>query len=349
MSLRSAQRTEPQWQWPEFATEPTAEAATNRSQRQSKGTDNTQTQPRAQEPSEEDPSSSASSGSSRYYPSRTCRICLEVVHPTFQPVSEDLPDFLQSTPRVTYESSDPELGRLIKPCKCKGSSRYVHEGCLNAWRHADAAFSERNYWQCPTCGFQYRLERMRWGRWITSTATQLALTGVILLLAMFLLGFVADPIINLYIDPFNTILSRLYDPDAAEKIIHLDEGAPERTTWPEHFFKGLASLGVLSFVKVIFALSPWQWWNLRNSNLVGGGRRPAATGRDRAAQVGWVVLLIGVMTFLWTVYKGIRAWSRKMLEKAGDRVLDVPLEDDDEPEDTLHADSREVPTSKKED
>ncbi|EEH11683.1 RING finger domain-containing protein [Histoplasma capsulatum G186AR] len=166
---------------------------------------------------------------------------------------------------------------------------------------------------------------------------------------MFLLGFVADPIINLYIDPFNTILSRLYDPDAAEKIIHLDEGAPERTTWPEHFFKGLASLGVLSFVKVIFALSPWQWWNLRNSNLVGGGRRPAATGRDRAAQVGWVVLLIGVMTFLWTVYKGIRAWSRKMLEKAGDRVLDVPLEDDDEPEDTLHADSREVPTSKKED
>ncbi|PGH29438.1 hypothetical protein GX50_07818 [[Emmonsia] crescens] len=347
MSLHSAPRTESQWQWPEHATEPAAEA-TGSSQRQSNGPETGRTQRQGQEQDEDEPAPTASSNSSRYYPSRTCRICLETVPPTFQPASENLPDFLQSTPRVTYESSDPELGRLIRPCKCKGSSRYVHEGCLNAWRHADPAYSDRNFWQCPTCGFQYRLERMRWGRWITSTATQLVLTAVILLLAMFLLGFIADPIINLYIDPFDTILSRLYDPDATEKIFYPEEDVPGTTTWTEHFFKGLASLGVLSFVKVIFALSPWQWWNLRNSGLV-GGRRPAATGRDRAASVSWIVLLIGVVTFLWAVYKGVRAWSRKMLEKAGDHVLDVPLEDDDEPGDPAHAGSREPSTSKKED
>ncbi|EEQ87422.1 hypothetical protein RJZ56_006120 [Blastomyces dermatitidis] len=348
MSFHSARRTDPLWQWPEPATESAAEA-TSSSRQQSKEPIKSQTQPRSQEAAEGEPTSFASSSSSRYYPSRTCRICLETVPPTFQPASENLPEFLQSTPRVTYESSDPELGRLIRPCKCKGSSRYVHEGCLNSWRHADPAYSDRNYWQCPTCGFQYRLERMRWGRWITSTATQLALTAVILLLAMFLLGFVADPIINLYIDPFDTILSRLYDPDDTEKLIYPEEDVPVTTTWAEHFFKGLASLGVLSFVKVIFALSPWQWWNLRNSGLVGGGRRPAATGRDRVASVSWIVLLIGVLTFLWTVYKGVRAWSRKVLQKAGDRVLDVPLEDDDEPKDTAYAGAQEPLTSKKED
>ncbi|OAX79744.1 hypothetical protein ACJ72_05932 [Emergomyces africanus] len=348
MSLHSApRRTEPQWQWPEPAPEPPTEA-TSIPRQQSNGSETGPIPRQGWEEGAQEPAQSASSSSPRYYPSRTCRICLETVPPTFEPASENLPDFLQSTPRVTYESSDPELGRLIRPCKCKGSSRYVHEGCLNSWRHADPAYSDRNYWQCPTCDFQYRLERMRWGRWITSTATQLVLTAVILLIAMFLLGFVADPIINLYIDPFDTILSRLYDPDATEKVFFPEEDVPATTTWTEHFFKGLASLGVLSFVKVIFALSPWQWWNLRNSGLVGGGRRPAATGRDRAASVSWIVLLIGVVTFLWAVYKGVRAWSRKVLEKAGDRVLDVPLDDDDELQDTTHASSHEPSNSKKE-
>lgn len=32
---------------------------------------------------------------------------------------------------------------------------------------------------------------------------------------------------------------------------------------------------------------------------------------------------------LQAVYKGVRAWSRRTLEKAGERVMDVPLPDDD--------------------
>ncbi|EEH35747.1 RING finger domain-containing protein [Paracoccidioides lutzii Pb01] len=352
MSLPSGPKAEPQWQSPENTFSRTAESGTEpasgltSSSRRKSSVPET---PQSQNWVGEAPSPSPSASSSRHYPPRTCRICLETVFPTFEPVSENLPDFLQAAPRVTYESADPELGRLIRPCKCKGSSRYVHEGCLNMWRHADPAYSDRNYWQCPTCGFQYRLERMRWGRWITSTPTQLVLTVAILLLAMFVLGFVADPIIKFYIDPFDTIFSRFYDSDEGDNIFYPEEVEDVRETWTEHFFKGLASLGVLSFVKVLFALSPWQWWNLRNSGLVGGARRPAATGRDRAASVSWIVLLIGVITFLWGVYKGVRTWSRKVLEKAGDRVLDVPLENDDEPTATAHTPPQELLTSKKED
>lgn len=103
----------------------------------------------------------------RHWCPRTCRICLEVVQPNFNwpENAENLPNAYQSKPTVTYDSED---GRLIRPCKCKGSSKYVHEGCLQRWRHADPGYGRRNYWQCPTCGFQYQLERLRWGRWISS-------------------------------------------------------------------------------------------------------------------------------------------------------------------------------------
>ena len=226
---------------------------------------------------------------------RTCRICLETVQPTYHQPSENIPGILQPDPTVTYDSEDPASGRLLRPCKCKGSSKYVHEGCLQQWRHADPGYGKRNYWQCPTCGFRYRLQRMTWGRWISSTTSQIVLTVSIFLLAIFLFGFVADPIINLYLDPYSTISSAGKLGAKLEPIL-TDDGV---TSWTEHFLKGLASLGLLSFVKFLFALSPWQWWNLRSSGIMSGGGRAGNTGRDRLQNISWVVVLIGVGTFLW--------------------------------------------------
>jgi len=235
------------------------------------------------------------------WPPRTCRICLETVMPTFHMPTESLPGILQPSPSVTYDSTDPESGRLLRPCKCKGSSKYVHEGCLQAWRHADPGYAKRNYWHCPTCGFQYRLERMNWGRWISSTTTQVVLTITILFLTMFIMGFVADPIINIYLDPYS-FLSSASISNLGSKLepILTDEDAP---TWTEHFIKGLASLGLLSFVKVIFALSPWQWWNLRSSGILNSSGRAGANGRDRLASISWIMVLVGVGTFLWVSLK----------------------------------------------
>jgi len=65
----------------------------------------------------------------RHYPPRTCRICLEEVQPSFEPM-EGVASMFNPAPRVTYVSSDPASGRLIRPCKCRGSQAYVHEGCL---------------------------------------------------------------------------------------------------------------------------------------------------------------------------------------------------------------------------
>lgn len=213
-------------------------------------------------------------GSQQSYPPRVCRICLETVLPTFQPS-----EFLHKA-RVVYESEDPESGRLLRPCKCKGSSRYVHEGCLQTWRHADPRYGARNYWECPTCHFQYRLERLTWARWISSAVSQITLTLAILLMTIFILGFVADPIIDLALGP---VVDDMY--------LELEEDA----SWPEHFVKGFVALGFASFFKAIFTLSPFHW-NFRGSGVVNSGR---STGRNRLGNLTWVMIIFGIGTFLW--------------------------------------------------
>ncbi|KAK1913554.1 hypothetical protein P3342_005491 [Pyrenophora teres f. teres] len=204
---------------------------------------------------------------------------------------------------------------------CKGSSKYVHEACLQAWRHADPSYGRRNYWQCPTCGFKYRLARLGAGRFIGSAAAQIGLTALILISVIFVLGFVADPIINLYLDPWS-FLSPWSGLSGSDYAYYYED---ESSTWYEHFAKGFASMGVLGFLKVLLA-SPLSYFR------IGGGGRGRTTGRDRYEQVSWIIILIGVGTFLAAIYKGVRVWSRRTLERAGERVMDVQGDNDDEDE-----------------
>ncbi|KAF2829877.1 hypothetical protein CC86DRAFT_317218 [Ophiobolus disseminans] len=301
------------WSWPEDLPkneppQPEPATASPSSQQQRSST------------SSGDPPSSGTGTRSRrkHWPPRQCRICLETVQPTFNTASDNIPAFLQS-PSVAYQD---EGGRLIRPCMCKGSSKYVHDACLQAWRHADPGYGRRNYWQCPTCGFKYRLARLGAGRFIGSLAAQIALTGIILFMFIFVLGFVADPIIGLYVDPWS------YMPwnSRARPIYGYDDVDDEPSTWYEHFAKGFASMGVLGFLKVLVA-SPFSYFRIG-----GGGGRRATTGRDRVEQVSWIIIVIGVATFLTAVYKGVRAWSRRTLERAGERVMDVQNDDDDDDE-----------------
>ncbi|RDW83702.1 E3 ubiquitin-protein ligase MARCH [Aspergillus mulundensis] len=261
-------------------------------------------------------SGATSESPKRHYPDRLCRICLESVPPTYVPPSEHVPGFLQRGPQVVYLSEDPELGRLLKPCKCKGSSRYVHEGCLQTWRLS--SHDNARFYNCPTCGFRYRLERLTWSRWINSTLSQVALTTLVLMLTIFLLGFIADPIINFYIDPVETV----YYGDFWEGS---SLAGTKKPTWVEHFLKGMTSLGLLGFIQALWGLAPW--YSVRSSAIARGRGN---TGRDRMSSIRWLVVVIGIASFFWAVYKGVRAWSRLALDKASGRVIDVPSPDDEE-------------------
>ena len=121
------------------------------------------------------------------------------------------------------------------------------------------------------------------------------LTVGIFVLTLFAMGFVADPIINIYAEPYSVFTA---PKSLGTKIgpVFSDEESPG---WGEHFVKGLASLGLLGFVKVLVSLSPWHWLNVRGSGIRGGRASSGNAGRDRMANISWLVVLIGVTTFLW--------------------------------------------------
>ncbi|KAJ0342488.1 hypothetical protein COL922a_001180 [Colletotrichum nupharicola] len=267
----------------------------------------------------------------RYYGPRVCRICFDVVHPTFEEPGV-MSGFMNAPPRPTYKSDDPECGRLISPCKCKGSQRYVHEGCLQAWRYADST-ANRNFFSCPTCGYQYKLERLSWANRLSSAYAQILLTILIFIFSVFLLGFIADPILNLWSDPMGTIADTVANVLDDIEALHEPE-SEEPGTWFEHFLKGFFSLGLLGFLKSLLAMTPWQWWNIRSSGLLGSTGRRGGTGRARVENINIGLVIIGAVTFMWGVWKAVRAFSASALQKASDRVFDVGGDDDDDDEET---------------
>jgi hypothetical protein len=111
------------------------------------------------------------------------------------------------------------------------------------------------------------------------------LTVLILFFVVFFLGFVADPIINMYVDPWSYLT-----PWASSRPQYYYED-DESAGWVEHFLKGFTSMGVIGFLKVLLA-SPFSYFRL------GGTRGRGNTGRDRYEQVSWIIILIGVSTFL---------------------------------------------------
>ena len=53
--------------------------------------------------------------------------------------------------RICLETD--EIGSLISPCNCRGSSQWVHTVCLNEWRNAN--INRRSNRQCEICLFNY--------------------------------------------------------------------------------------------------------------------------------------------------------------------------------------------------
>ncbi|XXG97173.1 hypothetical protein Hte_003468 [Hypoxylon texense] len=259
---------------------------------------------------------------------RMCWICREEVEPTYEETGI-LDGIRNRRPKRHYISEDGD--RLVNPCLCKGSVKYVHEGCLKQWMNENP-----NAWRCDRCLYQYRMERLNWAQRLRSPIVALGLTVLILLTTIFVLGFIADPILNLWLDPVGTIADTV-----TTGHIGLDDDIdllPDEAGWIEHFLKGLFSLGLLGFVKAFLVMSPWQWWNLRTSGIIGGGGRRGGTGRERMESINLLLVLIGVFTFLYAVWKTTRKWTEQTLDRASQRILNVQRENNDDESDDSDGD-----------
>lgn len=256
------------------------------------------------------------------YPIRSCRLCREDVVPTVTVSNPGLPAPFRST-TITYVSED--CGRLIKPCKCKGTQRYIHEGCLAELRAKSPV--KNAYLKCDLCGFQYNTQRLLIHDILLSRVARGFLTIFIVIFLMFALGFVADPILNLYVDPVETVATQRYWTPVT--VDNVSDDAND-SWWIRHFMKGFVSIGVVGFLKAILLANPWQFWNLRHSGLLGGGARAGNTGRDRAVNISWIAVVIGVGSALYFFYKQVAKFSQSTLNKFANNVIEVQMDDDDD-------------------
>jgi hypothetical protein len=118
------------------------------------------------------------------------------------------------------------------------------------------------------------------------------LTLFILITTMFVLGFMADPIIDFAFDPYGALWSLF----GSRSAMQYDMRSEESAGWAEHFTKGFASLGLLSFLKVLLA-SPVQFFF--RSTHIGHRTGTGTTGRDRLSNISWLLVIVGVGTFLY--------------------------------------------------
>ena len=89
---------------------------------------------------------------------------------------DDDDDDDEPTCRVCFAGA--EAGRLLAPCRCRGSMRHIHEHCLNEWRVRSA--NPRSFERCDQCGYRYRTTRSRLGHWLRDERLHLAATIAIL-------------------------------------------------------------------------------------------------------------------------------------------------------------------------
>lgn len=62
----------------------------------------------------------------------------------------------EGTCRLCFEPGGEDL---IAPCRCSGTSKWIHRRCLNKWRATGR--NTRAMTHCPSCAFQYRLKLHR--------------------------------------------------------------------------------------------------------------------------------------------------------------------------------------------
>ncbi|KAF3911469.1 hypothetical protein ABW20_dc0106008 [Dactylellina cionopaga] len=236
----------------------------------------------------------------------------------------------------TTEDIDPELGRLISPCRCRGSARYVHEECLRAWRLHSA--NSQSFYKCPTCHFEYQFRRLKIAQVIASAAVQIGITGIIFLITVYALGFVADPIINFYVNPWYAVDSdfsftvngfTVFGPTMRNRA----NTAPRPLVNPdgkvgllEHMARGMSALGLIGFAKVLVFSHHWIRY------IFGGppGVAQRGGGRDRIGQLSWIIIIWGVVNFLIFVWGYVRGWTKGILDKIAHGVQDIGAAEDDE-------------------
>jgi hypothetical protein len=222
--------------------------------------------------------------------------------------------------RLCYEGSeDEELGRLFRPCVCRGSMSHVHVRCLENWRRLSQ--NPKALYECGVCHYKYRFgmalgaDRLVLFRLLTSPFFAELASLLALLLIAFLAGFVAK---GFAVPTWREVL------------------IVDRTHW----LYGLSATGAVSLLSWgvvsifdVFGTAPLR---VLEGGSVGHGKRALGRGArlargddDGCERVILAILVaVGLMLALCWIYGRVKELTQWTLFRYGQRILEVPPPDD---------------------
>ncbi|KAG0208216.1 hypothetical protein BGX28_000743 [Mortierella sp. GBA30] len=243
--------------------------------------------------------------------------------------------------RICLGGADEEdtLGRLISPCLCKGSMKYVHVECLNAWRARSP--KRESHYKCDTCKYSFSFRRTSFARWLAHPLTVFVLTILVFAAAVFAAGFAMKLVLYLMLDePHDFIYPVDVDDFDADQLVKLKQQMYVFKT-PDslravfridktHMVFGSFFVSIIGFLQLLLS-TIWMGGGggvFRIGGFGLGGRRRGARGeRQVEAGIGGVlmvvILVFGLFKSVYMTYQFVNRISRRVLAKAEMMVLEV--------------------------
>ncbi|KAF9285456.1 hypothetical protein BGZ68_003841 [Mortierella alpina] len=244
--------------------------------------------------------------------------------------------------RICLGGADEEdtLGRLISPCLCKGSMKYVHVECFNAWRARSP--KRESHYKCDTCKYSFSFRRTSFARYLAHPLTVFALTVLVFAAAVFAAGFAMKLLLYLTLDePHDFIYPVDIDDYDADQLVQLRKEMYVFKT-PDslravfridktHMVFGSFFVSIIGFMQLLFS-TIWMGggggvFRVGGFGLGGGRRRGARGERQREAGIGGVVMVVvlvfGLFKSVYMTYQFVNKVSRRVLAKAELMVLEV--------------------------
>ncbi|KAJ8495633.1 hypothetical protein ONZ51_g1583 [Trametes cubensis] len=244
--------------------------------------------------------------------------------------------------RICLDGEDPELGRLIRPCLCKGTISYVHVKCLQKWRNTAA--SKSAFYACPQCGYHYHFARTRIVGVATNPVVIAALSTFLFSIIVLMSSFVATWYIGDADDDYYYWSTFYYPLDIFRNLVRMtigffEDGLLEDSTvirtsrklrqprgppsfatrLLRRFLLGIPVVGAGSIVHMLASI-PMPFYTMRVR-----ARRIGRQSRDLMALVVLALVIAGAFRALYKVYQFTERMAKRLLLRAEDAILEQSI------------------------
>lgn len=219
------------------------------------------------------------------------------------------------------EEESPEQGKLFSPCHCRGTMRFIHEGCLETWRRMSANASST--FKCDQCSYFYRVRH-------TGLANFVRRPGVVELTAVviFAVGVLATGMlvkwaqIGWALEAGEQMTGGGAGPAVmAQGDGEVTHGAGQEDRWAigwSHVVQGCVGVGIIGFSTLVILL-PMRGFGFigYHPNLFRGTTR----GDSPASVVLFIIVVAGMVRALFLCHK-LSSWLAMLVaERSGTVIL----------------------------